>query len=129
MTYLGHGALDRWSSGGLLTTSSIETLRLRNRLPIVVSLTCLNGFFHDPRTQSLAETLLRSPNGAVAVWASSGLTRATGQLDMQRAFAAALIQDPTLTIGEAILQAKQAVRDRDTRRTWVLFGDPSMRLD
>ncbi len=129
VTFLGHGALDRWSSGGLLSTSSIRTLHNEGRLPMVVSLTCLNGFFHDPRTQSLSEALLQSPNGAVAVWASSGLTRAADQLDMQRAFTASLLQEPARTIGEAILQAKQGVRDRDTRRTWLLFGDPAMRLD
>ncbi len=129
VTFLGHGALDRWSPGGLLNTASIATVRNAGRLPMVVSLTCLNGFFHDPRTISLAEAMLMTPNGAAAVWASSGLTRAANQLDMHRAFTTSLLQDPSLTIGEGILQAKQAVRDRDTRRTWLLFGDPAMRLD
>ncbi len=129
VAFLGHGALDRWSSGALLSTSFISPLRPKHRLPMVIPLTCLNGFFHDPRTQSLAEALVHSPNGAVAEWASSGLTRATSQLDMQRAFTHAFLQDETETIGEAIWHAKQSVRDRDTRRTWLLFGDPAMRLD
>lgn len=96
---------------------------------MVVSLTCLNGFFHDSRTMSLAEAMLVFPNGAVAVWASSGLTRAADQLDMHRAFITSLLHEPRLTIGESILQAKQRVRNLDTRRTWQLFGDPAMRLD
>lgn len=129
VTFLGHGALDRWSANGLLSTSSIETVRNEGRLPMVVSLTCLNGFFHDPNTMSLAETMLVSPNGAVAVWASSGLTRAVDQLDMYRAFTTSLLHDPALTIGERILRAKQAVRNRDTRLTWHLLSDPAMRLD
>jgi hypothetical protein len=32
------------------------------------------------------------------------------------------------TLGEATMRAKSAVADPDTRRTWVLFGDPTMRL-
>ena len=32
------------------------------------------------------------------------------------------------TIGEAMLKAKQAVTDSDVRRSWVLFGDPTMKL-
>ncbi len=129
VTFLGHGALDRWSSEGLLNTSFLETIRNEERLPVVLSLTCLNGFFQDSKHQSLAEAMLLSPNGAVAVWASSGLTRAASQLDMHRAFTTSLRDDPTLTIGEGILQAKQGVRDRDTRTTWQLFSDPAMKLD
>jgi hypothetical protein len=34
----------------------------------------------------------------------------------------------SLTIGEAAARAKTGVTDQDVRRTWILFGDPSMRL-
>ena len=44
-------------------------------LSIYVGMNCLNGFFHDVYTESLAETLIKAPaGGAVAVWASSTLT-------------------------------------------------------
>src|SRR5262249_40998383 len=33
------------------------------------------------------------------------------------------------TLGDAVLAAKRAVSDLDVRRTWVLFGDPAMRLN
>ena len=33
-----------------------------------------------------------------------------------------------LTLGEAINRAKQTVGDEDVRRSWILFGDPAMRL-
>ncbi len=125
VTFLGHGALGQWGAEGILSTDSIGAIRNEARLPIVIALTCLNGYFHHASTPSLAETMLLSPNGAVAMWASSGLTRAVGQLELYRAFTASLLHDPALTLGEGILQAKQAVRDRDTRRTWQLFGDPA----
>jgi len=31
-------------------------------------------------------------------------------------------------VGEAARIAKQAVADLDVRRTWILLGDPSMRI-
>ena len=33
-----------------------------------------------------------------------------------------------LTLGEAAVKAKRAISDLDVRRTWVLFGDPTMRF-
>jgi hypothetical protein len=33
-----------------------------------------------------------------------------------------------LTLGEATLKSKRATGDIDTRRTYILFGDPTMRL-
>jgi len=33
-----------------------------------------------------------------------------------------------LTIGEATSRAKLATNDIDVRRTWLLIGDPTMRL-
>ena len=38
-------------------------------------MTCLNGYFQDPAMDSLAEALMKSEKGgAIAVWASSGMT-------------------------------------------------------
>jgi hypothetical protein len=31
-------------------------------------------------------------------------------------------------LGEAMRKAKQAVGDTDVRRTWILFGDPTMQM-
>ena len=33
-----------------------------------------------------------------------------------------------ITLGEATMRAKSAAGDPDGRRTWVLLGDPTMRL-
>lgn len=44
-------------------------------MPVYFLMDCLNGFFQDVYTESLAESLLPAPHGgAVGVWASSGLT-------------------------------------------------------
>lgn len=129
VTYLGHGSIGRWSSEGLLTSADTQALTNGDCLPVVISLTCLNGFFHDLYSDSLAEALLRADQGgAIAVWASSGLTAPQGQVTMNRELVQALFGTPLVTLGEAIIQAKARVRDRDVKRTWLLFGDPTIRL-
>jgi hypothetical protein len=32
------------------------------------------------------------------------------------------------TIGEAVMRAKASVSDSDIRRSWILLGDPAMKL-
>ncbi len=47
---------------------------------------------------------------------------------MNQAFIRSLFGEPHLTLGEAIIHAKAAVTDQDVQRTWLLFGDPTIRL-
>ena len=89
---------------------------------------CLNGFFHDVYTESLAEALLLSKNGgAVAVWASSGLTQPEPQVQMDKSVVSLLVNQH-LSLGDAVTKAKSTITDMDARRTYILFGDPLLRL-
>jgi uncharacterized repeat protein (TIGR01451 family) len=127
--YVGHGSVEQWSFSDLLDNSDASALQNGNRLPVFLLMDCLNGFFQDVYTQSLAETLLLAPDGgAVAVWASSGFTDAAPQASMNRALIQALANNPNLPLGQAILAAKKLTGDSDVRRTWILFGDPAMRI-
>ena len=93
-------------------------------------MTCLNGYFHDPYpTESLVESLLKAEGGgAIAVWASSGLTEPQGQSLMNKKLIPLLFDGTLRTLGEATAKAKSATRDMDVRKTWILFGDPTTRL-
>ena len=62
------------------------------------------------------------------MWASSGLTEPDGQLVLDKEFMRLLFTAKKPTIGEATAQAKAAVSDLDVRHTWILLGDPTMRL-
>ena len=85
--------------------------------------------FPDVTTFSLAEAVLEAPGGgAVGVWASSGLTESAPQATLNQAMIKALYGGGSITVGEAAVAAKQAVTDPDVRRTWILFGDPAMKL-
>ena len=128
VNYIGHGSAKTWK-GNLLTYSDAWNLTNSPYLPFLVSMTCLNGFFQDPSSESMAETFLKAERGgAVAVWSSSGLTDPEGQLIMNKELIQLLFNGQGLTIGEAIMRAKQVVPDADIRKTWILFGDPTLRL-
>jgi len=128
VNYIGHGSEDTWR-GDIFTSADAQVLTNGLRLPFVVSMTCLNGFFQDVYSDSLAEALLKAKQGgAVAVWASSGLTEPDKQAVMNKELFRQLFNGDPLTLGEAVKRAKAAVSDQDIRRTWILFGDPTTRL-
>jgi hypothetical protein len=126
--YFGHGSVSLWR-GNVLTSTDAVALR-NTRFPLVVSMTCLNGFFQDPREASIAEALLDAPGGAVAVWASSGLTESASQVLIDEALLRLLFPryGTAQTLGDATRAAKAATTDPDVRTTWILFGDPSAKL-
>ena len=79
---------------------------------------------------SLAEALMKSERGgAIAVWASSGMTT-TDKMELmaQQMFRLIFSDGTSLTLGEATSRAKAATGDMDVRRSWILFGDPTMQL-
>jgi hypothetical protein len=128
VNYNGHGSVEIWGSG-LFDDTVAASLNNGNKLPMFVAMNCLNGFFHDVYTESLATALMLAPNGgAVSVWASSGLTEASPQFQMDQALMQGLFSQPSTTIGDAVLFAKSGIADADTRKTFILFGDPMMRL-
>ena len=132
VNYVGHGSPSGWRSS-LLTAVDALALTNTGRYPLFVLMTCMNGEFQHPQLNPLATALMNAPQGgAIAVWASSGLTEPPGQAIMNQRFYTELFQldrkgrGPRL--GDAVLRAKSVISDPDVRRTWILFGDPSMRL-
>jgi len=124
VTYLGHGSVGLWDDD-VLDTTSAEALN-NNTYPFFVALTCLNGYFIIPAVDSLAVSLTNSSGGAVGVIASSSLT----QFAPQAMLGGALLSNfsTRLTAGEALVAAKQMIDDPDVRKSYILFGDPSMRV-
>jgi hypothetical protein len=127
-TYVGHASVEIWSQY-VFTSADARRLTNGNRLPVMLAMNCLNGYFHDVFTESLAEALLKAPNGgAVAVWASSTLTEPDQQAVMAQELFRRLFNGGDVTLGEAVMRAKSVVSERDVRTSWILFGDPMMKL-
>jgi uncharacterized repeat protein (TIGR01451 family) len=126
VNYIGHGSVEVWSD--VFSTGAALSLNNGNRLPFVVAMNCLNGYFHDLFTDSLGEALLRNGNGgAIGVWASSALTAPHVQAQMNYELYRQIFST-SMPIGDAVIKAKQSVSDNDVRKTFILFGDPTLRL-
>jgi hypothetical protein len=130
VNWMGHGSIDVWTGDGLLRGSDASTLTNGTRLPLFVMMTCLNGYYEGTGLDSLAESMIKAEGGgAYAVWASSGMTEPVAQTDANRElYRIIFTEGSAVRLGDAVRRAKAATADRDVRRTWVFFGDPSSRL-
>lgn len=122
VNYNGHGSTEVWSN--VFGSWHAASLNNGSKLPLVVAMNCLNGYFQDPFTDSLGEALLRNPNGgAYGVWASSAMTAPHLQNKINAELYRHLF---TMPLGDALIKAKQAVPDLDIRQSFILFGDPTV---
>jgi len=103
-----------------------------NNLSVFTLLTCLNGYFVQPAIgfESLAEVLLKAQNGgAAAVWASTGETTPDIQEIMATRFYQQLALGNIKRLGDLVNDAKTVVNaGRDVRLSWVLLGDPMLKV-
>jgi len=133
-TYVGHGSLDRWGKDALLTSADVAGLAPSSAgAPIVLQWTCLSGLFAQPQQDSLSETLLRHPQGPVLIVGPTSLTLSTHQEPFAAALTSALVDTALLRAGDAWLAAAATLdpadpAQREIRDTFVLFGDPSVRI-
>jgi hypothetical protein len=126
VNFIGHGSIETWR--GSISSEDAEGL-INKGLPFFISMTCLNGYFQDPYSETLGEALIKAQGGgAVAVWTSSGLTEPNQQAVMNKELIKLLFGREPLTLGEATARAKASVTDQDIRKTWILFGDPTTKL-
>lgn len=127
ITYFGHGSSIAWSNSGFFRTNDVANLK-NDKLAFYMLMTCLNGYAVDPGSDSLAESLIKSENGALAVWSSSGATHTAGQAEISRIATDLIFNRPNnpLRIGEIVRLSKSATQDNDIRKTWLLIGDPTM---
>jgi hypothetical protein len=130
VNYIGHGALRKLASEGLLTTTDVEGLS-NARTPVVTALTCTANFFASPGVESLGESLVVQPDGgAVAVWAPSWLS-ANGQArDLASIFFSDWYQGGGRSLGDAVLHSLRAMAaagmPRGQLEGVVLLGDPAL---
>ena len=128
VNYIGHGSTAQWR-GSLLTSGDAAGFTNSNRLSLFIAMTCLNGYFHDTGGETLGESMLKAERGgAVAVWASTGMTDPRSQTLLNQELFRLVFSDGSTTLGEALARAKAAVTDEVVRRTWILLGDPTTRL-
>lgn len=132
LTYIGHGSIDTWAAGPLFSAENVPGIENGSRLPILLTPTCLDGFFYHPQKDSLAEDLLFAQKGGiVAGLVPTGLSVPQAQDVLINSLFSELFANPAPTLGEAIVRAKKNLdaNSPDTREvleTFVLLGDPAL---
>lgn len=129
VNYSGHGSTIVWADSSFFNRVDAAQLTNVNNLSIFTMLTCLNGYFILP-SDSMSESLLRNRNGgAVATWASTGLTTPDIQEIMAARFYSQFAAGNITRIGDLIKDAKTAINGgRDVRLSWALLGDPTLKV-
>ncbi|QDU26508.1 Lys-gingipain precursor [Anatilimnocola aggregata] len=110
--YIGHGqntALDRVAVPGarfhILDVNDGPKLKCENRAPIAIMLACYTAAF-DGEQDCLAETMLHSPGGPVAIYGGTRVTMPYAMAVMGSAMMEQYFKVQPTTLGEAILNAK-----------------------
>ena len=133
VSYVGHGATAVWASENVWNNTDIPTLADQDQQPLLLTLNCLNGFFHFPPLDSLAEAFVKAEGkGAIAAFAPSGLS----VNDAAHLYHKALLQEiesgAQARLGDALLAAQQNYADSgafpELLSIYHLFGDPGMRI-
>ncbi len=137
--YTGHGSANLLATG-MLTNSGVSGLKNYRRYPIVWVVACEAGNFTEKDCN--AEAWLRAtngkgqPTGAVVAVMSSSPQTSSPPMETQDKIAQ-ILSNPTeslSTVGAVSIRGMMSMNDKygeagyRTTDTWILFGDPSLRI-
>ena len=130
VNYSGHGHTTVWAASNFYNSTDALNLTNGTNLSVFSMLTCLNGYFLEPAVSSLSENLLKAQNGgAVAVWASGGLSTPQYPEIMSKRFYNQLGVGTLTRLGDLVNDAKSTISaGRDVRLSWTLLGDPTLKM-
>jgi hypothetical protein len=133
LSYVGHGATAVWASENVFNNSDVASLSAQSQQPLLLTLNCLNGFFHFPPLNSLAEALLKAEGkGAIAAFSPSGLSLNGPAHLYHKALLAEIESGRHDRLGDALLAAQAAYANSGTfpelLAIYHLFADPAQMI-
>jgi len=133
VSYLGHGGIHLWAQENIFNTSEVGVLSAQSEQPLVLTLNCLNGYFHFPYFNSLAEELLKAEGkGAVAAFSPSGLSLNEPAHLFHKALLSELMSGKHQRLGDAVAAAQAAYASSgafpELLSIYHLLGDPALSL-
>ncbi len=132
VNYLGHGSATSWSSSEIFKTTNIASLTNAERLHLLVTPTCLNGYWCELSTDCLAEAMTLTPGkGSIAAVSPTGLSLNTPALQLTGFLFRELLTNGR-ACGPALTQAKIQLAGVSPwlymLDIYTLFGDPALEL-
>ena len=133
VSYVGHGATAVWASENVFNNTDVPSLQAQDQQPLLLTLNCLNGFFHFPPFDSLAEALVKAPGkGALAAFSPSGLSLDEAAHVYHKALLAEIESGRHSRIGDAVLAAQASYADQgafpELLAIYHLLGDPATQI-
>ncbi len=130
VNYIGHGNERLWMEEEILSTSDIEKMTNRNKLPIFVTATCEFGRYDDPiRVSGAEELLLSEQGGGIALLTTSRPVFASTNFSLNQAFHENIFRkenNKNLRLGDVIRFTKNEGLAGPVNRNFTLLGDPMM---
>ncbi|RMF94798.1 MAG: hypothetical protein D6734_06880 [Candidatus Schekmanbacteria bacterium] len=143
--FVGHGSLEEWAAvresesasgknGTLFSVKTILSLSNSDKLPLILTLDCFNGFFASPDTECLAEEMITvKDNGAVSFIAPSGAGYNWESEIFGKEFVELLFDGNGEKVAGVIFnEAKKNSYGKisvDNINDILLFGDPATKLN
>jgi hypothetical protein len=133
VSYIGHGGIHLWASENVFDTEAAAALAPQARQPLVLTMNCLNGYFHFPYFDALAEKLVKAEGkGAVAAFSPSGLSLNEPAHLLHKALLEELLSGRHLRLGDAVSKAQERFLETgsfpELLAIYHLFGDPALLL-
>ena len=133
VNYVGHGGIYLWAGENVFNISDAPALTSQAQQPLLVTMNCLNGYFHFPYFNSLAEELLKAEDrGAIAAFSPTGLSLDGPAHLYHQALLQALFSGQNPRIGDAVLEAQESYARTgafpELLSIYHLLGDPALNL-
>ena len=131
--YSGHGAFNSITNEAMLNLKDIESMTNKNQA-FWLFVTC-NFAQCDAGKRSAAEAAVLNPRGgAISILSATRTAYAQENTNLNRSVCQALFDHTNTfhyeaTLGEAIATGKNQLNNDDNKLTYVLLGDPALRLN
>ena len=150
INYCGHGSATSWGTTGF-SNNNVNALTNGTKLPVIFSVACNNGNFHDP-TDCFAEAWLKKSGGGAIIFLGGSISQPWDPpMRGEDYFDDMLVggydysahpgqnginsNEGRTTIGAAVFNGlvlmcteSGQTDDWETAKTWNIFGDPSMQM-
>ncbi len=133
LSYVGHGGIHLWAQENIFNTGDVHSLGLQSQQPLLATMNCLNGYFHFPYFNSLAEEMLKAEGkGAIAAYSPSGLSLNTPAHQLHQLFLAEVLDGRHSRLGDAVLASQRGYAQSgafpELLSIYQLLGDPALRI-
>ena len=133
VSYMGHGGIHLWAHENFFNAGDVASLALQSQQPLLLTMNCLNGYFHFPYFNSLAEELIKArEKGAIAAFSPSGLSLNGPANLYHKMLLQELFNESHGRLGDAVLAAQVAYAETgafpELLTIYHLLGDPALTL-